>query len=318
MALSAGLLAAMLVLSPSSRLSARADPPEGARKAFPEAFLGAPPRARSGPPPGVALWRVADDDTTVWLFGTVHLLDPQLRWRRPAVDAALAAADVVYLEADTGPDAQARATPLIASLAFLPPGERLDADLAPATRDALARVAGRLGQPLFVLNRQRPWFASITLGVAWIQAQGGDAQAGADRVIESEARAAGKTIRHFETVEDQIRILASLPAEVDRRVLAATLEQIDTDADAVADMFDAWATGDMAGLAAVLDASFADEPLVRQTYLTDRNAAWVEEIARVLEEEARVVFVAVGAGHLIGPGSVSALLEARGHPISRH
>ncbi len=301
--------------------AARAEPPAVAPDAAAvaaSALTVRPAEDEASAPEGVALWRVGDADTTVWLFGTVHLLDPTLRWRRPAVDAALADADVVYLEADTSPQARARATPMITSLAFLPPGERLEATLSPEARVTLRQVAARLGQPMFILNRYRAWFASITLGVAWIQAEGGDPEAGADRVIEREAAAAGTPIRYLETVEEQVRILASLPDEVDRRVLEASLRQIDSDPDAIAIMFDAWSMGDADRLGAVMETSFADEPLVRQTYLIDRNTAWVEEIVRVIDAEPGVFFVAVGAGHLIGPGSVRALLEARGHAVTRH
>ena len=42
-----------------------------------------------------ALWRLSDDDSEIWLFGTVHLLPPGLQWRSPAFEAAFAAADTI-------------------------------------------------------------------------------------------------------------------------------------------------------------------------------------------------------------------------------
>lgn len=266
---------------------------------------------------GVALWRVGDEDTTVWLFGTIHLLDPAIVWRRPAVDAALADADVVYLEADTSPAAQQRATPVITELGFYPPSQRLDAALSPEARARLRAAAAAVDLPLFLLNRQRPWFASVTLGVAWIQAEGGDPQAGADRVIERAAQAAGQEIRYLETVEEQVRILASLPEDAALQALEATLEQVEAADDYVAAMFSAWARGDARALDGLVNASLGEGEGVRTVYLTERNAAWTEEIVRVIEEEPGVVFVAVGAGHLIGADSVQEMLAARGYRAAR-
>mgnify|MGYP003483080608 FL=1 len=46
-------------------------------------------------PPKPAMWKVADADTTVYLFGTVHVLPPTLTWHSPAVDKALGEAKAV-------------------------------------------------------------------------------------------------------------------------------------------------------------------------------------------------------------------------------
>ena len=37
-------------------------------------------RPQAGEP---ALWRIADSDSEIWLFGTAHMLRPELRWRGP-------------------------------------------------------------------------------------------------------------------------------------------------------------------------------------------------------------------------------------------
>src|SRR3954470_22384658 len=41
-------------------------------------------QAQGGPHP--AIWLLADADTRVYLFGTVHVLSPALRWRSAAFD----------------------------------------------------------------------------------------------------------------------------------------------------------------------------------------------------------------------------------------
>src|SRR5688572_3865570 len=60
-----------------------------------------------------AMWRVADEDTTIYLFGTFHLLPPGHVWRTAALDQALAQADELVLEIAASDDAAAMAAPLM-------------------------------------------------------------------------------------------------------------------------------------------------------------------------------------------------------------
>ena len=50
--------------------------------------------------PGPALWKVADEDTTIYLFGTVHALPKDVPWMRGAIGPALAASDTLVTEVD--------------------------------------------------------------------------------------------------------------------------------------------------------------------------------------------------------------------------
>ena len=60
------------------------------------AWLGAAGAVGAAP----ALWVVRDADSEIYLFGTLHALSPQARWRTPAYDQAMARADTVWFEAD--------------------------------------------------------------------------------------------------------------------------------------------------------------------------------------------------------------------------
>jgi uncharacterized protein YbaP (TraB family) len=48
--------------------------------------------------------------------------------------------------------------------------------------------------------------------------------------------------------------------------------------------------------------------------LDDRNQAWVVQIEKMLDEDATFL-VTVGAGHLVGPTGVPALLRADGYTV---
>ena len=51
-------------------------------------------------PQGPALWKVADEDTTIYLFGTVHALPKDVEWFRGPIAEAIA----VRLRTDMPPE----------------------------------------------------------------------------------------------------------------------------------------------------------------------------------------------------------------------
>ncbi|HYD46049.1 MAG TPA: TraB/GumN family protein, partial [Phenylobacterium sp.] len=53
-------------------------------------------RAEAAP----AMWLVKDADTEIYLFGSMHVLQPGLKWRTSAYDEAWRRADTVWFEAD--------------------------------------------------------------------------------------------------------------------------------------------------------------------------------------------------------------------------
>ena len=70
-----------------------------------------------------AMWKVADSDTTIYLFGTIHLLPQGPGWRTPAMEAALAGAHELVLEVADIDDmmASARAMAKLGMSPGLPP-----------------------------------------------------------------------------------------------------------------------------------------------------------------------------------------------------
>jgi uncharacterized protein YbaP (TraB family) len=87
--------------------------------------------------------------------------------------------------------------------------------------------------------------------------------------------------------------------------------------DNLAPMIDQWAAGDPDTLGALMNAELASTPELARILLTDRNANWAEWIRLRLAESGGRFFVAVGAGHLAGEGSVQQQLFAHGITATR-
>lgn len=268
-----------------------------------------------GQPPSIpahpALWRVTDGDTTIWLFGSIHALPPHVGWQTPAVAGAIAAADTLILEVPPAEDGAARAQFLtLAEQSELPP--LLDR-VPSADRATLARGMAAAGQSSATLDGLKTWAAALTIGAGVGHIADADAANGVEAVL---TRAfAGKAIGALESRDGQLRMFDRLPAGSQRTLLIAAARDALSAAKGDAALLNAWKAGDAAGLAADV-APLRRDPAMGAALVTDRNARWASAIVRRLARPGRV-FVAVGAGHLVGPGSVVAMLHARGVKVER-
>src|SRR4051812_29542140 len=111
-------------------------------------LLGAGPAAAKAPPPAhPALWAVADADTTVYLFGTIHLLPEKYRWRTPAFDQAVDGSQQLVVETIVDEKNPQKMMSALAGLAFskgLPPiATRVPEAKRPALEAAIRKAAFR-------------------------------------------------------------------------------------------------------------------------------------------------------------------------------
>lgn len=267
------------------------------------------------PDDGPALWRVSDADSVIYLFGTVHVLPRDLAWKSARVKAAFAAADTIWFETPTDDAAGARIAAIVAETGANPPGVTLSSQLGAEDRARLTRVAASLGVAPATLEPARPWLAALQLSLALLVSQGHDPVAGAERVLEADAAAAGKRTAYFETAQEQMAVFGALSPEAERRFLRATLRQIEAEADAVAEMDRLWASGEAEKLGNLVAAMIEEAgPEVAEALIWRRNEAWAMRIDEVMEGEG-VAFVAVGAAHMSGSRGLPSLLRAKGHRV---
>lgn len=273
----------------------------------------AAPAIRAVPPAegqGPALWVIKDADSTLYLFGTVHLLRPTTAWGTQRVDAAFDSADKLVLEI-SNPDDQAAVLPLIQqhgiSLAT-PLSSLLNAEeLA-----ALDTAAQTLGLSAAQMDPFRPWFAALTLSLAPLAKAGYDPASGVELILKARAEAAGKPISGFETIDEQIRILAGFPEEEQLAFLRSTLEDFETATVDLDKLVASWAAGDVEAIETIgVEPMRESSEELYQALLVRRNTNWADQIQTELAGSG-TVFIAVGAAHLAGDDSVQEILERRG------
>ncbi|WP_448662035.1 TraB/GumN family protein [Sphingomonas sp. CJ20] len=261
--------------------------------------------AQATQPADPALWVVRDEDTTVYLFGTVHVLKPGLSWFDSAVKDAFDKSGELVLEM-VEPD-PATMQGIILKTALNPTGPTLTEKLPADKRAAYAKAVSEIAVPGAFLDRTDPWFAAVTLTVAGLPKLGYDPESGAERTLTAAAKAANKPVLGLETAEQQLGYFDSMPEPLQIKFLVSTIDEMPKMGSELDKMVVSWAKGDPDTLAAVMNESMRDTPEIGKILLTDRNIRWADWIAKRMEKPG-VVFVAVGAGHLAGPDSVQVQL----------
>jgi uncharacterized protein YbaP (TraB family) len=272
--------------------------------------------AASGAP---ALWKVSDDDSAIWLFGSVHILDANVSWRTPAFDAALDGAEEVYFELLLDSAGMGELTQIAAVKGFLPPDQGLSGLLSKDQNKRLDEALRKLGVDRALIEPMRPWMAGLMISTFAMQ-QSGDAGAASFQTgveMQLQAEVADDRERGLETAAEQLEFLSMGTEEEQAAALMETIGQLDEANAAFGGVIDAWLAGDVDAVNAEIEASVGslDSPQY-QLLITDRNRRWTEKIVALLEADVEAMIV-VGAAHLAGPVGLPTLLAEKAFTVER-
>jgi uncharacterized protein len=252
-----------------------------------------------------ALWKVSDADTTIYLFGTIHLLPKDLAWQSPKIVAAMQASRELYLE--TVLDDPAKSGAVLRDLgmtAGLPP---LLERVPESKRAALQKVVEKSGVPLAILDKFETWAAALTIASASLRDLPVSPEYGAEAVLTQRFRAEKKPVAGLETPAEQLGFFDSLPEAAQRKFLESIAEEDSSQRAEFDAMIAAWSAGDVKKIALTFDDELKLTPELTETLLKQRNRNWAAWIVDRMKKPG-TLFVAVGAGHLAGAGSVEDLL----------
>jgi uncharacterized protein YbaP (TraB family) len=260
------------------------------------------------------LWIAHGRYSTVYLFGSVHLLPSGLNWAPDQLVAALSKAREIWFELPIDETTDTAAGTLTAAYGYLPAGDRLANHLTSDQDQRLKQVAAQLGVGYEAIEAMRPWLAEVTLSLTVDEREGAAASRGVEQQLQGLAPSSARR-RAFETPTDQIGFLAgaSLPDQI--ASLDETLREITDDPGSFGRMLNGWMAGDTRELETdALEPLWRASPTLYKRLLTDRNARWADQLRRLLTGRG-VIVVVVGVGHLIGPQGVPARLRAMGVPV---
>ena len=257
-----------------------------------------------------AMWQVQDADTTIYLFGTVHVLKPGIDWFRGGMKAAFDRSDELVLEIIEPDDPNVMGAVMM-TRAMAKDGTLLSDRLAPDARGKYQAAMDANGLPWRAFDPMNPWMAGMALSVAPLAKLGYRADLGAEKILRTAAEKAGKRVDALETVEQQIDFFANLPIDQQVQFLNATVDGLPDMESEFAGLLRHWQAGEPEKLAGSMNESLEATPELAQVLLIGRNANWAQWIKARMGQPG-TVFIAVGAGHLAGKGSVQDQLKALG------
>lgn len=261
-----------------------------------------------------AIWAVRDADSTLYLFGTVHITSADTAWRTPLYDRIYQEAGEVWLELDLTDMGAMRAR--IAREGIDPEG-RLEARIGKADFDRVLALLAPYGLDAGAVRRLQPWYAGLQVLYANIAGTSLQAETGAEVTVTAAAQADGKPMRYLETVMDQVHALSDQSEVSQVAFLREMLASGGETTAAVNEMADAWSAGDETRLTEeVIAAVKAAQPEMYDALFRRRNLAWAETLDAEMRG-AGVDLVTVGAGHLLGDEGLVALLRAKGYRVER-
>ena len=265
------------------------------------------------------VWSVRGEHNTVYLFGSIHVLRPGDVGLPRAAETAYDDAEQLVMEIDMDDPAVADPLALASQMqryAQLPAGQSLESALG-ADYPAVATHLREAGLDPALLDGFAPWFVGMMALQLEIARRGFDPAHGIEQQVTDRAVADRKPIRGLETPADQFAVLGGLSLPEQKRFLLMTLEETEQTDARLDQLLNAWRSGDTATLAQVLSEEFEEFPELYRPLTEERNRAWVEQLAGLLDDRDDYLVV-VGALHLVGRNSVVDLLRQRGYRVTQH
>jgi uncharacterized protein YbaP (TraB family) len=263
-----------------------------------------------------ALWSVSDADTTVYLFGTIHLLPDNYQWRTPKIEQAVGGSQQLVIETIVDEKDPMKLFGILMRIGMSPGLPPLVDRVPAAKRAALLDAVKNSGFPPKTLDNMETWAAAFILLGNQFKDLGLKNDQGVEMTLRSAFAGQGKPIGELESNLEQLTFFDQLPEKAQRELLEGAIEQASTVRTDFNDMLTAWVRGDVKAIARSFNRDLAASPELAQALIKQRNANWSKWIEQRMAQPGAVM-VAVGAGHLAGRDSVIDLLKREGYRVRR-
>lgn len=273
--------------------------------------MATPLAAQTPEPP---IWVIEDDNSTIYMIGTVHMMRDGVDWESPQLAEILGRADSVWLELDSFDPPENLFGLIMAS--GMSPDRPLSSLLDDEEMSGLQTILDEHGVPLDSFDGLRPWYAYLQISALMLVEAGFDPQGGIDMHIKDRADELGIPVMGFETFEEQFETLSGMDEEVQLDVLRQTIIEYEDAKTELVDELESWIDGDLTTLEAETAEIAHELEGFYDVLFVERNQGFADGIEDILSGKGTAL-VAVGLGHYVGPDSIPEILEERGYTVER-
>jgi uncharacterized protein YbaP (TraB family) len=266
---------------------------------------------------GPAIWKITDLDSTLYLYGTVHLLPDDMDWQRNDLNAAFGEVGTIYFEIPDDAEANLQATLLQQQYGLYDSGERLTDYLDNSNLNRLTAALHNVKLPREQIIYFKPWLVADILSLAAAEADGLKPENSADAVLRARAARDGKVVKYLDDMRTYVEAVALLPDYIQLQALEATIKDFDNVGADIRTVNGAWIVGNTDLLERdVVMATRDKSPEMYDVLFTKRNAKWTRTLDDFLQGDSNAMAV-VGIGHLLGDDGLPFLLRELGYDVER-
>jgi len=263
------------------------------------------------------LWRVGSGTNTVYLMGSLHFFRKEIYPLNKRIENAFDQANILVVEANVNDITKIDIQKLVDSALYLDL-ETLEKHVSTETYELIKKELGRLGLPLEMINRQKPWFLALVLESLELLRLGFDPNYGIDKYFLSKAEGK-KKILELESLDYQISLLSNFSDKDQELFLLYTLRDLNILEQELGRLTQAWISGDTKNMESILTRSISEDKGLSPIFeklIYERNKKMVSKIEDFLRTK-EIYFVIVGAGHLVGDQGVIEILKGKGYIVEQ-
>lgn len=263
-------------------------------------------------------WQATGRLHKIYLLGSLHFGIDSMYPLPPVITDALASSDALVVEANVAAIPPVELAAKIARSGLYQDGTRLKDVLGTSNWRALSNLSRTAGVSEDELDRQKPWLASMTLVSSALQQLGYSPDLGVDLKLMNDVPSRIPIVE-LESADFQFDLFNRMSEQDQVAMLLQTMNQIRDAERNFSDLLGAWMRGDAENLERLIAEGFDTTLQGRSLYnlmIRDRNAAMVASISR-LRRHYDVLFVVVGAGHMVGEDGIVARMKALGYKIEQ-
>ncbi len=255
------------------------------------------------------LWEISGKGIkTSYLYGTFHLMCSNEIVFSNNMKAAIKATNEIYFELDLDDPANTFGAMLFMNMND---GKKLQDLYTPEEFERLSNYFNdTLHMPIVLMQRMKPLFLQSMLYPKMMPCKN---ISGVDMEILKIAKAEKKEINGLENIQFQASVFDSIPYKEQAALLLKSIDSLEKDATEFESMLTNYKAQNLSKLeSSVTDNEFGSAENL-ELMLYSRNRNWVTQLKDILPKKS--IFMAVGAGHLVGNNGVIDLLRKAGYTL---
>lgn len=256
------------------------------------------------------LWQISGQGLkqNSYLFGTFHLMCKSDIQFSNQLKTAVGNADKIYMELDMDDPSVLMGGLLLMNMKD---GKKLKDLYTVAEYNKLAAFfKDTLHTPISFLQSTKPYFLVAMLYPKMMPCK---TVSGVEEELMKLAKAQQKEIKGLETMEFQAAVFDSIPYEEQAKELLKSIDSMGAYAQYFDTMVNVYKSQQLTAIQDLFSKSEFGMEEHQDLLLGDRNKNWVVQLKTIMKKES--VFVAVGAGHLVGEKGLIALLKKEGYTL---